>query len=134
MGVGGQGHDPYENPREDLENRKEEYLATILASKDDDGPAKRRGYLRRFSDRPNPAPARLGQLDKDLKRKTPSYLTDTAPAAFVASYEYQYLAAEDINMAVARLVSGGAAPIPHVFPSKERTDPQKHAGDWAAIP
>jgi hypothetical protein len=132
--MGGADRSPYEDPRADVERRKDEYLATILAAHDDDGPVKRRGYLRRASDRPNPVPSKLGELNQSLNLKTSSFLTGKPAEPWSATYEYQYLSAEDVNMALARLVAGGPDPIPDVFPARERPDPAKSSAAWTDIP
>ena len=51
--------DPYVNPRQALAERKDEYLATVIAADDEAGPTKHRGYLRRSASGPNPKPLKL---------------------------------------------------------------------------
>jgi hypothetical protein len=115
----------YDDPQQDFENRRIEYLNRITTRNDAESIATRRGYIKRGAQNPRPA-----KLTKDSKHSLEGsdYLflnADDTEIAHKAPFGYDYLNDDDINLALARLTVGGTSPIPSVLPTQERQNPSQ---------
>jgi hypothetical protein len=119
--------DPYERPQDDVERRKREFLAAVVASNDADAPATRRGH--RKADNPwNPRP---GRLTADAKTDIGDWNKKDHRAGWEGISQYDYFYWEDINVALVRFRDGGPGLPATVFPTRERVD---DATFWRDIP
>src|SRR5262245_20984234 len=89
--------DAYADPWAAVEARKKQYLEMITASRDEDGVAKRRTFLKRGRSGTNPRPEKLSNDNGG----DGAWLTNPEGRARDVPDDYGYFAGEDVSLVLA---------------------------------